>query len=194
MMEKIISKVAMFLLMVIVISECKYVFAASRSLYLNSNNQSDVTSDYMGVVPSNSNYPIDYLYITGDTSKGAVNITIYEHSDAQSSANKKVLQNTMVCAVGTRMASTGMPSGTLAPLIADAGYNFVTMNLQKGALYSPNSGYSYYIANALMSTPVDDVMGRSAMNMQMYWDNLNQICNTMELQIQQWDAGNVISE
>lgn len=193
MMEKIVSKVAMFLLVVIVFSECNSAFAASRSLYLNSNNQSDVTSDYMGVVPSNSNYPIDYLYITGETSRGAANITIYEYSDAQSGASKKLLQNT-VCAVGARMASTGMTGGTRAPLIADAGYNFVTMSLKKGAAYSPNSGYSYYIANALMSTPVDDVMGRSVMDMQTYWDNLSQACNDMELQIRQWDDGNVMSE
>ncbi len=193
MMEKIISKVAVFLLLIIVFSESKSAFAASRSLYLNSNNQSDVTSDYMGVVPSNSNYPIDYLYITGETSKGAANIIIYEYSDAQSDAKKAVLQN-KTCAVGQRLASTGMPSGTSAPLIAHAGHSFVTLSLIKGAAYPANSDYNYYIASALVSTPVDDVMGRSAVDMQAYWDELSRKCNEMEQQIRQWDAENIMLE
>ncbi len=146
----------------------------------------------MAIVPGNSSYPIEYFALTGDTSRGAIKFEIYEYSDATSSASKNLLHSEN-CAVGNRIATTGVTGGTRAPLIASGGKNFAKIFLSKGALYSPNSGYSYYIGNTFMSTPVEDVM-RCSLNAEVDLDafraELNAQVEQVEQIISEWDEAN----
>lgn len=192
MVRKLIQKISVVLLTVMLFWSASEVKATSRTANLNLNNQDPVFSDFMMVCANNIAYPVDYMTIAGDTSRGKIKFYIYEYESWYTSYT---ILDWGICDVGQKIATTGYSGGTKTPLIVDSNHIYARLYIEPGDVVNKN--YSYYIGSSIMSTPLEDLLYNGNISkanigpdMDSYYQNINEKAERVIQDVKEWDALN----
>ena len=196
-MKKLIHTISMAVLGVVLLNGIIHVDAASRTVALNMVNQNKTTSSAM--LASNL-YPINFMIVAGDTSRGDID---YNISGTDSMGTYTTIAYSGTCPVGATQASTGFTGGTYAPITFNVD-SYVQLTISKG---TKRNNSTYYIGSGLISTPTEDVLGRSMvlesmddavreitgqMDLSGYYEEMNALADEMRGKINEWDEQNTV--
>lgn len=195
-MKKLIHIVSMAVLGVILLNGFVRVDAASRTVALNLSNQNNTTSSEM--LASNL-YPIDYMIVAGDTSRGDID---YKISGRDQVGTYITISQSGTCPVGVTQATTGLSGGTLPPIYFTVD-SYVKITILKGTKKNTNS--NYYIGSGMIYTPTADVLagntGRASANamvnelagqadLDICYAEMNRLAVEMRERVNEWDEQN----
>ena len=184
-MKKSLHIISMAVLGMVLLSGMVRVDAASRTLAINTADQSNKTSSEMYASKA---YPISFMVVAGDTSKGDIK---YEITGIDTMGAHYTISTSGTCSVGETLASSDV-GGTLSPIYFSAD-SYVTLNISKGSI---RTQYRYYIGSGFISTPTADtrsadVSVQSAeLDLSGYYAELNMLADEMREKINEWDEQN----
>ncbi len=175
-MKKSLHTISMVALGVVLLGGLVRIDAASRTATLNMANQNTTTSSQMF---AQSQYPIEYFVIAGDTSRGDINFTI---AGKTTNSAYTTIAYSGSCSVGGTVATTGFNGGD-APIYFESD-SYVKVTASKGI--SRNS-YTNYIGSAMISTQTAESRGGILGD---YYEELNMLADEMREKINEWDGQN----
>lgn len=174
-MKKSLHTISMAALGIILLGGVVRADAESRTVSLNASNQNTTTSSQMYV---QSQYPLEYYVIAGDTSRGDINFTINVRPTDSSYMNPYYNGS---CPVGGTVATTGF-GGAYAPI--SFGRNvYVSITISKG---TKRNNYENYIGSAMIYT--QSPQSRGAIG--DYYEELHMLADEMREKINEWDSQN----
>lgn len=194
-MKKLIHIVSMAVLGVILLNGFVCVDAASRTVALNMSNQNNTTSSEM--LASNL-YPIDYMIVAGDTSRGDID---YKISGRDQVGTYITISQSGTCPVGVTQATTGLSGGTLPPIYFTVD-SYVKITILKGTKKNNNSNY---IGSGLIYTPTAEVLERNTgraltnamvnelagqVDLDICYAEMNRLAVEMRERVNEWDEQN----
>lgn len=184
-MKKSLHIISMAVLGMVLLSGMVRVDAASRTLAINSADQSNKTSSEMYASKA---YPISFMVVAGDTSRGDIK---YEITGVNTMRTYYTISYSGTCPVGGTHASSDLGGG-LSPIWFDAD-SYVTLSISRG---TSRGQTSYYIGSGFISTPTTDtrsagVSVQSAeLDLSGYYAELDMLADEMREKINEWDEQN----